>query len=67
MYLDDIIFFLATIEEHSDHVGNVLTALGKSGISLNIGKFQCFTIEVNLIGHIVRLGTIELNQEAINS
>ena len=38
IYLDDIIIFSNSVEEHIDHIDDVLTCLEKSGVSLNVRK-----------------------------
>lgn len=51
VYLDEIIIFSDSIEHHIDHLDEVLTALGLTGISLNFPKCTLFTDTVKYLGH----------------
>lgn len=67
VYLDDVIVFSADPAQHIKHVDFALTALRKAGISLKIDKCQFFTQKVKYLGHIVRPGSIEVDQAATKS
>lgn len=43
MYLDDVIIFSNSMEEHLDHLDQVPTALGQALISLKRHKYAFFT------------------------
>ncbi|HTS08815.1 MAG TPA: reverse transcriptase domain-containing protein [Candidatus Eisenbacteria bacterium] len=53
VYLDDVMIFSQTLEEHVDHVKQVLDALNEAGMILNVGKCEFFATEVRFLGHIV--------------
>lgn len=61
VYIDDVIIFSSSVEEQISHVDTVLTALRKAGISLMIDKCEFFTKTVKYLGHIVRSGTVEID------
>ena len=53
MYLDDIIIFSRTAEEHERHVKTVLQVLNSVGMILNLEKCKFFQPEVRFLGHII--------------
>jgi hypothetical protein len=53
LYLDDIIVFRKTFEEHIDHLRTVLQRLGAHGVKLKAMKCNLFQREVCYLGRIV--------------
>ena len=47
VYLDDIIVFSHTADEHDDHVREVLTVLKEAGFSLKLKKSKFFANSVD--------------------
>ena len=62
VYLDDVIIFSKTVEEHIQHVDEVLSYLAKAGVTLKIAKCKFFTTTVEYLGHIIRPGKLEVDQ-----
>ena len=60
IYLDDIIVFSNTVEEHPTHVEEVLQVLRDSGLSLKLNKCKFFTQSVDYLGHVIRPGKLEV-------
>ena len=60
VYLDDIVIFSRTKEEHKNHVKEVLCALQANNLTLNLAKCKFGLPEVKLLGFIV-------SQEGIRS
>lgn len=58
VYIDDIIIFSETAEEHAEHVLSILTTLGQGSLALRIGKCQFFTRTIKYLGQIVGQGMI---------
>ena len=46
VYLDDVIIFRNSVEEHIQHVDEIVTALGEAGVTLKISKCRFFTKKV---------------------
>src|SRR4051794_8658670 len=53
VYIDDIIIFSNTIEEHIEHVKEVLTALHKHKFYAKLTKCQFLVKEVEFLGHVI--------------
>jgi len=53
IYLDDVIIFAPTYEEHLRRLGLVLSRLQESGIKLSAKKCEFFQTKVKYVGHIV--------------
>ena len=68
VYLDDIIIFSKSVDEHIDHVDEVLQTLREAGLTLKLKKCNFFVSSVNYLGHTIKPGRLEVanrNQEAI--
>lgn len=63
VFLDDIIIFSSTFEEHLQRLEQVLTRLGEWGLKLNPKK--CFLAQerVRYVGHIVSAAGVEADPE----
>ena len=53
VYLDDIIIFSKTVEEHLERLTQFLERLRKANLKLKPSKCQLFRKSVNFLGHIV--------------
>ena len=67
VYIDDVVIFSKSVEDHLRHVDEVLTALSTAGVSLRLRKSKFFTKTIEYLGHIVRPGTIEVNEASTKS
>lgn len=68
VYLDDVIIFSNSFEEHVQHVREVLSALQTAGLSLKLKKCKLFSATVDYLGHVIRPGKLavaEKNTDAI--
>ncbi len=53
VYLDDILIFSQSAEEHAEHVRQVLEKIHKGGYFLKLSKCEFFKKEIKFLGHIV--------------
>ncbi|MGL5708809.1 MAG: reverse transcriptase domain-containing protein, partial [Aeromonas sp.] len=67
VYLDDVIIYSKTIEEHKIHVNTVMRKLSRANIKLNKDKCQFFQNEVKILGHKVNESGISPDEERIKS
>jgi len=59
VYLDDIIIWSNSLEEHIKNVNIILAALRKAGVYINAKKTVLFSTSVEFLGHRVSLNGIE--------
>ena len=55
IYLDDIIVFSSTVEEHIERLSRVFDRLREHGLKLKPSKCQLFKTEVRYLGHVVSM------------
>lgn len=65
VYLDDIIVFSRTAEDHVEHLREVFAVLQRSGLSLKAKKCHLFQEEVEYLGHIVGRGRLKVQEKNI--
>ena len=53
LYLDDIIVFSKTFEEHVEQLSQVLTRIGNAGLKIAPKKLHFFQSHVTFLGHVV--------------
>ena len=53
VYLDDVIVYSRTKEEHFENLDTVLGLMHEAGITLKLHKFQFFKDNVDYFGHVV--------------
>lgn len=63
VYLDDVIVYSKTFEEHEVHVREVMAALKTSGQLLRPEKCDFFLQECDYLGHIVGSGGLRMNED----
>jgi len=70
VYLDDILIFSESLEQHRQDVRNIITKLGEHQIQFKAGKCEFHTTEIEYLGFIVNPGGIKMDPvkvEAISS
>jgi len=60
VYLDDVIVFSRSPEEHLQHLDEVLTRLGKAGVTLKAAKCHFFQEKEEYLGHVIRPGRVHV-------
>jgi Reverse transcriptase (RNA-dependent DNA polymerase) len=63
VYLDDIIVYSKSRDEHTVHLDAVLHCLYRAGLSLNLKKCHFFRNEVSYLGHAIGPGTLAVAEK----
>ena len=58
IYLDDIIVFSSTLDEHIERLRQVFSRLRSHGLKLKVEKCHLFQTSVHYLGHVVSAGGI---------
>lgn len=66
-YLDDIIVFSKSIDEHGSHLREVLRRLNSHNITLNESKCKFYREEIKILGRIVSKGKVRPDPEKIKA
>ena len=53
LYLDDIIVFSTTVQQHLERLGEVFSRLQKQGLKVEVSKCSFFQHQVSYLGHVV--------------
>ena len=64
-YIDDVIIFSKTFEEHLKHIEDVFDRLRKAGLKLKMSKCDFLKQEVKYLGHIVSASGIQPDQSKV--
>lgn len=67
VYLDDVIIFSQTDEEHQRHVREVLDALRNEKLYMNAKKCFFFQHEIEFLSHVVGNGKIQMDSTKIEA
>lgn len=65
VYLDDILIFNKTKEEHIKHVEAVLQRIHEEKLAINLEKCDFFKKELVYLGFMVSKGTLKMDQENV--
>ena len=63
VYLDDVIVYSKTYEEHFEHLRTVLDLLKNAGVSLKLKKCHFFQKSCDYLGHKIGPGKLEVAQK----
>lgn len=66
-YLDDVVVFSQTFEEHLRRLDNILSALSKAGLQLNTKKCRFASRSIRVLGHIVSKEGIQPDPDKIRA
>lgn len=53
LYLDDVIIFSTTVQQHLERLGEVFSRLQKQGLKVKLSKCRFFQHQVSYLGHVV--------------
>ena len=67
VYLDNIIIYLNSKQEHEEHIKWVLKRLYKKNMSIAIKKCEFYTRKTNFVGFIIKLGQISIDLKKIEA
>jgi ribosome-interacting GTPase 1 len=66
-YLDDIIIYLNSVEEHKEYIKWVLRKLYKENILVTVEKYKFHTKKTDFVGFIIKLGQISIDLKKIKA
>jgi hypothetical protein len=61
VYLDNIVIWSQTLQEHEDNVRTILRALQEAGLYCNLKKTKLFCTEIDFLGHTISADGIRAN------
>ena len=64
-YLDNILVYSNTQQEHTKHVKDVLQCLQQAGLKLNPKKCEFNKLEVEFLGYVIEIKEIKIDPEKI--
>ena len=67
VYLDDIIVFSETVEDHINHLNKIFEILRNYGLKIKRQKCKFFQTSITFLGHVVENGTIKPSDEKIEA
>ena len=66
VYMDDIIIWSQSLEEHEKHVRIILQTLQEAGLYINKNKTKLFCYETSFLGHIIFQNSIEADPSKVD-
>ena len=66
-YLDNIIIYSNSKEEHKKHIKWVLSRLYKENMPIAVKKYKFYTKKTDFIGFIIKLKQISINPKKIKA
>ena len=67
VYLDDIVIYSSTLEEHVEHLQKALTKLREHKLYVKLEKCSFAQERIKFLGHIVEHGCIKIDQENVKA
>jgi hypothetical protein len=66
-YLDNIIIYLNSVEEHEEHIKWVLRKLYKENMPVVVKKYKFHTKKTDFVKFIIKLGQISIDPKKIKA
>lgn len=67
LYLDDVVVFSSTFQQHLERLELVLGRLTQQGLKLKLEKFHFFQLEVKFLGHVISASGVATDPEKISA
>ena len=67
MYLDDVLVFSETYDDHFHHLNIVFEKLQKASLKIKLSKCQFFTAHLHYLGHMISANCLELLPEKLEA
>jgi hypothetical protein len=67
VFLDDILIFSKSLEEHKDHVSKVLEILRREKLYAKVSKCELFKTEVEFLGHYVGRNGLRMMEDKVKA
>jgi predicted transcriptional regulator len=67
VYLDNILIYSKTREEHEEHVHKVLQCLREAGLYVKLSKYEFFVTETKFLGLIVGRDGFKMDPEKVRT
>lgn len=64
-YIDDILIYSYTLEEHLKHIDIIMNELDRAGLKLNLEKCIFCTREAKFLGYVVNVEGIQIDRERL--
>ncbi|PSR75496.1 hypothetical protein PHLCEN_2v9100 [Hermanssonia centrifuga] len=65
VYLDDIVIWSQTLDEHRKNVATILACLRQNRLYCSPKKTNLFCLSINLLGHYISANKIEANNKKV--
>lgn len=66
-YLDDILIFSQSLEEHDKHVRDVLNRLRKYQFYCKLSKCEFFCTETTFLGHVITANGVAIDGDKVKA
>lgn len=63
VYIDDVLIFSSTPEEHMEHITTIINALHRANMKISSEKSHFFKTSVEFLGHIIKNGRITVDPQ----
>src|SRR5947209_3403852 len=67
VYIDDVIIYSKTEEEHLDHIDKFLNIIEEKGFKVKAKKCQLFKTKLNFLGHIISRQGIQPDPDKVKA
>ena len=66
-YMDDVVIFSSTWEDHVAHIDRVLSTLGEAGLTVNPSKCKWGGVAVEFLGHYIGKGVMSVPEHRVSA